>query len=111
MKNRRDGKRGFFDYNENNFPEYDFHSLEKGITPQEIKNRLFDIINYEKSNRTKTLRLIVGKGYNSEFGPVVKPAVEDGLLELSRNKEIQNFNLEKLNNGDINEGAFIINIY
>lgn len=91
--------------------ECDFHSHNAPICPEEISKEIEDVIDYEYKNKNRILRIIVGKGNNSEFGPVIKPIVKQKLLNLARNNKIKKFNLEKMKSGKINSGAFIVEIY
>lgn len=91
--------------------EYDFHSRVAPICDEEIYREVDDIIEYERNNGNSVLRIIVGKGNNSKFGPVIKPIVEYELLTLARSSKIKKFNLERIKDNKINSGAFIVEIY
>jgi len=91
--------------------EYDFHFRKAPVYNEEIYKEIDNIVEYERKNKNSIFRIIVGKGNNSAFGPVIKPMIEFELLNLARSNKIKKFNLEKMRNGKINSGAFIVEIY
>lgn len=95
----------------NFIPEYDFHFLSPPIFVYRISDELENIIDIEKHNYNRVIRIIVGRGKNSPFGPVIKPIVKNELINFKNNGLIKRFELEHTKSGYINEGAFIVELY
>jgi len=90
--------------------DLDFHSLPPGTEPGAVIVRLDKALASARRERIRVVRVIVGKGINSTDGPVVKPAVENHLRNLTEKGIIRGFEYDTLPSGRANEGALVVRL-
>jgi DNA-nicking Smr family endonuclease len=66
-----------------------------GFTAREAQQRVEAYLRNAHHRQIFTLRLIVGKGLHSEFGPVLPDVVEDKLIELKRQNIVLAYEWDK----------------
>ncbi len=66
-----------------------------GLTEEQAISEVTSFINREASNRTKTVRIITGKGLHSENGPVLRNSIELFAHQLIREGKILAWKWEK----------------
>jgi DNA-nicking Smr family endonuclease len=66
-----------------------------GYTAQQAQQRVDAYLRNAYHRQIFTLRLIVGKGLHSEFGPVLPDVVEDKLIELKRQNIVLAYEWDK----------------
>jgi DNA-nicking Smr family endonuclease len=91
--------------------EVDFHTLPAGISPDEVIVLTREVIEQARADKVRSMRIIVGKGLGSPYGPVIRPAVKTCLGELVEQGGVKKFFYETLPSGMVNEGAIIITIF
>lgn len=91
--------------------EVDFHTLPAGISPDEVIVMTREVVAQARTDRVRSMRIIVGKGLGSFYGPVIRPAVNACLGKLVERGGIKKFCYETLPSGVVNEGAIIVTIF
>ncbi|MFA6495080.1 MAG: Smr/MutS family protein [Candidatus Paceibacterota bacterium] len=92
--------------------EIDCHRFGAGATPSAIESFVGNTLWELRVAGAHTVRVIVGKGLHSQFGPVVKPTVEHLLTRLKTERRVKSFSYERIGRDrHENTGAIIVTLF
>jgi DNA-nicking Smr family endonuclease len=92
--------------------EIDCHHFGAGSTPDQIESFVGNTLWELRVAGAHTVRVIVGKGLHSQFGPVVKPTVERLLARLKTERRVKSFSYERVGRDrHENTGAIIVTLF
>lgn len=91
--------------------EIDCHHFGAGSTPAQIESFVANALWELRVAGAHTIRVVVGKGLHSQFGPVVKPTVEHLLARLKTERKVKSFAYERIGRDrHENTGAIIVTL-